>query len=572
MTKIDSQYGGVYYGLSRIEFADGTVWDNNTFVAKTITRGGAGDDTVDGAGSINGIYSENETFYMGGGRDVVKAGTGNDTIYGEGGNDSLYGQDGNDTLIGGAGSDYMEGGNGVDKYVVNAADGNDTIVNYDTNQTNKLQDKVVFGEGISPEDIELRRWGNALSIVNTKTGQVTKIDSQYGGVYYGLSRIEFADGTVWDNDTFVRKTITRGTVGDDKVDGAGSINGIYSENETFYMGNGNDVVKAGTGNDTIYGEGGNDSLYGQDGNDTLIGGAGSDYMEGGNGVDKYLIGAADGNDTICNYDISGNNKNDKLVFGAGILAADLNLARSGNDMLISNSRSGQVTTIKDSYYSNQYKLYNLEFDDESTGVIDYENIALNITYKEVVAEAENRTTNESMQSDNAVQAIPTEMTMQAGQTIQTQTEPIVQVDSTAQIEPVIQSSTEPVVQSSLTVQTEPVAESSPTEQTESEVQIGQASMAEQLSSAEMIENSVQILDAYMNGEITASEAEQPDSLSEHAAGNSAADLYATDSTDVITMTDLLIQEMNAAPVDTVSDGDVIAEPDTAESALQLWTA
>ena len=117
-----------------------------------------------------------------------------------------------------------------------------------------------------------------------------------------------------------------------------------------------------------------------------------------------------------------------------------------------------------------------------------------------------------------------------------------------------------------------MAESSPTEQTESEVQIGQASMAEQLSSAEMIENSVQILDAYMNGEITASEAEQPDSLSEHAAGNSAADLYATDSTDVITMTDLLIQEMNAAPVDTVSDGDVIAEPDTAESALQLWTA
>ena len=362
VTKIQNEYCGKYYGLSRIEFADGTVWDAQEFMERTVVRGTDGDDTVNGGGGIDSIYSETETFYMGAGNDTVKAGSGNDTIYGEEGNDYLYGGDGDDTLIGGTGNDYMNGGNGADTYIIGAGDGNDTIYNYDTT-ADKLKDRIVFGEGIRPEDLELRRWGTDLYITNAATGQVTKIQNEYNGNYYGLSRIEFADGTVWDAQEFMERTVVRGTDGNDTVNSGGGIASIYSETETFYMGAGNDTVKAGSGNDTIYGEEGNDYLYGGDGDDTLIGGTGNDYMNGGNGADTYIIGAGDGNDTIYNYDTTADKLKDRIVFGEGIRPEDIELRRWGADLYITNTATGQVTKIQNEYSGNAYGLSRIEFAD-----------------------------------------------------------------------------------------------------------------------------------------------------------------------------------------------------------------
>ncbi|MCM1102466.1 MAG: DUF2974 domain-containing protein, partial [Acetatifactor muris] len=277
-------------------------------------------------GNVHNIRGKetDDLLYGTGEADTISGQGGDDILYGEGGNDTLYGGDGDDVLIGGEGNDNLEAGNGVDRYLIGAGDGNDRIWNSDAVLENKLRDTIVFGEGIDPEDIELRRWGKALSIVNTRTGQTTLIDNEYGGLYYGLSRIEFADGTVWDNDTFVAKTITRGGDGNETVSGAGSIEGIYDESETFFMGAGDDTVRAGSGNDTIYGEEGNDALYGEDGDDVLIGGEGNDNLEAGNGVDRYLIGAGDGNDRIWNSDAVLENKlRDTIVFGEGIDPEDI---------------------------------------------------------------------------------------------------------------------------------------------------------------------------------------------------------------------------------------------------------
>ncbi|KJV05053.1 calcium-binding protein, partial [Methylocucumis oryzae] len=45
--------------------------------------------------------------------------------------DHLYGDESNDTLTGNGGNDYLEGGLGDDTYIINEADGVDTLLDID---------------------------------------------------------------------------------------------------------------------------------------------------------------------------------------------------------------------------------------------------------------------------------------------------------------------------------------------------------------------------------------------------------------------------------------------------------
>ncbi|MBD1835117.1 pre-peptidase C-terminal domain-containing protein [Cyanobacteria bacterium FACHB-472] len=59
--------------------------------------------------------------------DTLQGGNGNDSIFGHGGNDHLFGNNGNDILIGGTGGDTLVGGSGSDRFVLQLAQGTDTI-------------------------------------------------------------------------------------------------------------------------------------------------------------------------------------------------------------------------------------------------------------------------------------------------------------------------------------------------------------------------------------------------------------------------------------------------------------
>src|SRR5205085_8475073 len=65
--------------------------------------------------------------------------------------------------------------------------------------------------------------------------------------------------------------------------------------------------------------------------DEMSGGPGDDYLSGGNDGDTYSFNPGDGHDTIDDRqtDILVQ-ADDVLVFGAGILPADVNLSRQGN--------------------------------------------------------------------------------------------------------------------------------------------------------------------------------------------------------------------------------------------------
>jgi len=99
-----------------------------------ILRGGDGDDSIDGRGGNDELFGDggNDTILGGDGADTVFGGTGNDTLSGGTGADSLDGGTGNDTIAGGSGNDTLSGGSGSDLFVLSAAGGTDTILDFNT--------------------------------------------------------------------------------------------------------------------------------------------------------------------------------------------------------------------------------------------------------------------------------------------------------------------------------------------------------------------------------------------------------------------------------------------------------
>ncbi|MBQ4283349.1 MAG: hypothetical protein IJB96_05405, partial [Lachnospira sp.] len=212
-------------------------------------------------------YNHNisENYYGGAGDDSVNANNGDDLIYGEAGNDILNGEAGNDTLIGGTGNDTLNGGAGADTYVFNVGDGEDVINNYDANTWQS--DRILFGEGISVEDIILSRLGRDLVIRNTKnTGDVITVKDAYNNNSgYFIGNIEFADGTVWSYED-IQNLVDLSTQGKDLI-----IGGNASDTYTYDFAEG-DVNIYDCGGDDVITLGANllSMVFAQSGDDLCI--------------------------------------------------------------------------------------------------------------------------------------------------------------------------------------------------------------------------------------------------------------------------------------------------------------
>jgi Ca2+-binding RTX toxin-like protein len=445
-----------YNALEKIEFADGTSWDQNAMKAIVptayvgsaaaeslqgwdgidIVDGGAGNDTLNGLGGNDQLAGGDgdDIINAGEGNDRVAGGAGNDVIDGGAGADLIDGGEGNDRITdygganilrGGAGSDIIsgngtfEGGSGddalsaadygtADTYVFNLGDGNDTVS--DTSYGDRL-DVLRFGAGISKEMISFDRSGNDM-VIRVGTSDSITVKNWLSNPYYNaLERIEFADGSSWDQ-TAMKAIVPvayagtaaaeslQGWDGIDIIDGGAgndTLNGLGG-NDQLAGGEGDDVVNGGDGDDQIGGgagadviDGGNgaDVIDGGEGNDRITdygganllrGGAGSDAItgrgtfEGGGGddtlvagdyasADTYLFKLGDGQDTIS--DTSYGDRVDTLRFGAGITREMVGFVRSGSDMLIRVAGGDQITVknwLANSYYN---ALERIEFADGS---------------------------------------------------------------------------------------------------------------------------------------------------------------------------------------------------------------
>lgn len=327
---IQNFFSSQNYKIEKINFFDGSSV-NLSEIGLTLKQLKTGE-------SIKGTEFD-DIIYANAGNDTVNAGYGDDTIYGGSGFDSLYGENGNDTLIGGTGNDYLEGGAGNDTYTYNVGDGLDTIYDYQNSSVESRNDKIKFGEGISFEDLTLRREGNNLVITlfNDCTQGII-INEQFYDDNRRIEFLEFADGTT-------KNLIEMGL--------------SFEQTDTH------DNVSGTNYDDIIYGNGGNDTLSGNGGNDIMVGGKGNDRLEGGAGNDTYIYNIGDGFDTIYDYQNSSTESRvDKIKFGEGINFENLTFRREGDNLVITlfgDCTQGMV--IERQFYDDNRCVEYLEFAD-----------------------------------------------------------------------------------------------------------------------------------------------------------------------------------------------------------------
>ncbi|SNT01411.1 Ca2+-binding protein, RTX toxin-related [Tardiphaga sp. OK246] len=385
---ISGQFGNGFIGIDSIGFDDGTVWLMSDIKSRImsqaatggndvitgfddsddIVRGGAGDDALAGAGG-----SDRYVLNIGDGRDTITDSSGSDdrlefgagiwsnsiavtrsatdandviltvsgtdavtlkgflagsesgvdkVVFADGtvwskttvanailaskmttGADTIVGTGFADAIAGGLGNDTLSGGAGGDTYSFNRGDGQDNIVELQADGNDRLK----LGSGITVAQVTLRKGSVDPTdlVVDIGGGETITVKGQLAGGGAGIEAIMFADGTVWGPVDIDQKLMT---------------------------------LAQTSGADTIYGSGNAD---------TITGGAGNDVLDGRGGADVYVFNRGHGQDTI--FD-SGTGL-DRIEFGAGIVAADVDFSHGSNpnDLIITLRGSTDSITVKDHF-------------------------------------------------------------------------------------------------------------------------------------------------------------------------------------------------------------------------------
>lgn len=121
-------------GLDRAKYADATSGVLADLKFSDRNTGYAAGDTYN---SIEYLFGSRYNDSLRGDDDAntLWGHNGNDKLYGRDGDDILNGGNGGDTLTGGAGNDHLIGGSGGDKFVFRNGFGQDTVADFDPNQS-----------------------------------------------------------------------------------------------------------------------------------------------------------------------------------------------------------------------------------------------------------------------------------------------------------------------------------------------------------------------------------------------------------------------------------------------------
>ncbi|TFI56597.1 hypothetical protein E2493_19395, partial [Sphingomonas parva] len=270
-------FGTAANRIEEFRFDDGSVLGEAQILALSMASTD-GNDVLYGTGAA-------DVMSGGLGDDTINALGGDDQLFGNAGADTLTGDTGNDLLVGGTGRDALIGGAGNDVYSFARGDGDDTIT--DTAGI----DRIDFGEGILPGEIEVRQVGSTglMLAIAGSSDRLTIVNAQ-SVAGNAIEEVKFADGTVWTHAQLIAKAMVS-TDGNDVLYGTGAA-------DVMHGGLGDDSLNSLGGNDQLFGDEGNDSLTGDVGDDVLDGGRGGDSLAGGGGNDVYRFAIGDGQDTI----------------------------------------------------------------------------------------------------------------------------------------------------------------------------------------------------------------------------------------------------------------------------------
>lgn len=295
--------------------------------------GGAGSDTLYGGDGTDTLIGglDNDMLDGEAGTDVLAGGGGNDTLYGGDGSDKLEGGEGNDALNGGAGDNVLLGGAGDDTYTLALGDGSSVI------DDQSGANRILYGDGIFADEIVAAYTDPAFGsqdLVLTYGGGASRTSIKGGGAAIGS--LEFADGTTLSLAQLLATNLAPGFVKPSNIligtAGNDTLRDITGRDVVVYALEGNDVVETGAGKDVLYG------------------GAGSDNLFGGRGDDVYHFSRGDGQDRITDSDNSAGNS-DRLVFAADVLPSQIQVSRSGDDLVLTLADTADRITVT-SYFQN----------------------------------------------------------------------------------------------------------------------------------------------------------------------------------------------------------------------------
>ena len=390
--RIIGQFVNTAYQIESFEFADGTKLDKKDYLGATLRIYISGkfsnpDDKANGITIITGS-DENDEIYGNRRKDI---------IYGEAGNDILCGSGGNDELHGGIGQDKLYGNMGNDTYVFNLGDGQDTI---NEEMMDSDGDRVLFGAGITPNDITVTRDGADMVLLIGTKGDSLRIVNQFTSTYYQVESFEFANGTKYDKKIYLGTAITINVSGifsdpDDKATGTTKLIGS-DENDEIY---GNERK------DIIYGEAGDDKLHGGAGNDELHGGTGIDILLGYVDNDTYVFNLGDGQDII--NEEGADSSGDRVLFGAGIMPNDITVTKEGADIVLLVGSNEDSLRIANHLTNSAYQVESIEFADGVLAHIDLEASELIIDFDGTTTTANTTTATTTTTSANTTAATTT---------------------------------------------------------------------------------------------------------------------------------------------------------------------
>jgi len=333
----------------------------NVAGGKIVVTGGAGDDTVSGAGltGTNAIDvragAGADQLVGGAGRDTFRFGAADlagDVVHGNGGNDQLL------ISTGGAlASGALAGVDGVE--TIHLAKAGNAIALVDSNFTGVAGGKITVIGGAGDDRVD----ASALSAANAVDATVgAGLDTVRGGA--GNDTFRFAPANLAGD------TITGGDGSDTLVlTGAGALapdalvhmsavetialsvagNGITLTDANFAGLNGTIVVNGNAGNDTV-----DASALSSTNAVTVYAGGGLDTLKGGAGFNNFMFKAADLNgDTV----VGGNVDEEAVILlTAGTLAPDalrnvsgieqFVLADGGNGITLTDANFANVTTFR----------------------------------------------------------------------------------------------------------------------------------------------------------------------------------------------------------------------------------
>ncbi len=413
--------GGHYYRAGEVRFWDGAsgritvlagfedvIVEAAEDAGADRLAGGAGDDLLFGGRGADHLDggADDDHLEGEGGDDVLVGGTGADVLWGDK-SAATFAADmtlregtrarrhsdagdsaGDDSLDGGADNDLLRGGGGDDTYLFGAGYGTDVILD-----SGGALDVVQLGRGITPDDVHLEAAFSHLAIViapgGDASGDVLILNDWFGTD--SIEEIRFDDGSALERVS-ITAMLGAGTAagddaeaavqllsnladsvtgtpaaevvfaaaGDDTVAGGGGRDRLFGGfgADTLDGGEGEDVLFGEQGADTLSGGPGDDLLSGGEGADLLTGGAGADALQGGAGDDRYRFDADWGTDVLVER-----GGTDTIEFAPGIAAADIAVARAGDDLLLTRADGLHRIRIASAFADEAARVEGVLFDD-----------------------------------------------------------------------------------------------------------------------------------------------------------------------------------------------------------------